>query len=113
MSYSAKHKLSDEIRLKCAALFTLPEARIEEECSYPQPFGNAWVVVKIKNIQLRFIWDRSVPLVDITNMERDGGGYPLDQKVIDITGHDTAVVPLTWEQWCELFIANYEVLRQA
>jgi hypothetical protein len=113
MSYSARHKLSDEIQLKCAALFSLPDARIEEECSYPQPFGNAWVVVKIQNLRLRFIWDRNMPYLEVTNTERDGGGYALDQRVIDLTGHDTTVVPLTWEEWSDLFMANYELLKQA
>ena len=113
MSYSAKHKLSDELQQKCPALFSLPGAVIEGECSYPQAFGNAWVAVKIKNILLGFAWDRGQPFVTITNTEKDGGGYALDQRIIDITGRDTYAVPLTWEQWGDLFMKNYELLKHA
>lgn len=58
MTYTEKHKLSDDLRVKIPDLFSIVGAVVQEECSYPQPFGNAWVIVKAGNVLLRFVWDR-------------------------------------------------------
>jgi hypothetical protein len=113
MGYSAKHKLSNEIRLKCSALFTEQQASLDEECSYPQPFGNAWIILRVVQILLRFVWDRGVPMVEIQYSGQDGGWHNLDDKITHLSGRDTTVVPLTWERWCDLFSINHELLQNA
>ena len=46
MIYTSDHKLSDDIIRLCPELFSQGTATIIEESPYPQPFGNAWVIVK-------------------------------------------------------------------
>ena len=112
MGYSKKHKLSDDLREKVGDFFATTGAVIEEECSYPQPFGNASTVVRAGRLLFRFVWDRGEPIVYVS-YAADTAWRPVDQEIIRLTGRDTPFVPLTWEQWSRLLMMNHQLLQQS
>jgi len=112
MGYTKNHRLSDDLREKLADFFANTRAVVEEECSYPQPFGNAWTVVRAENLLFRFVWDRGEPFVEVRH-PADAAWRALDQEIIRLTGRDTPFVPLTWEQWSQLLMMNHKLLQEA
>src|SRR5258708_5885567 len=100
MIYTSDHKLSDDIIRLCPELFSQGTATIIEESPYPQPFGNAWVIVKINAVLFRFVWDRATPIVQVKFAEQ-GSWEWLDAVVARVTGPpDTS--PADWSDWCAL-----------
>lgn len=112
MGYSKRHKLSDDLREKVGDFFAKTGAVIEEECSYPQPFGNASTLVRSGRLLFRFVWDRGEPIVYVS-YAADTAWRPVDQEIIRLTGRDTPFVPLTWEQWSRLLMMNHQLLQQS
>ena len=97
MGYSSDHKLSDDIVRLCPALFSQGTATIIEECEYPQPFGNAWVIVRINAVLFRFVWDRATPIVQV-KLAAQGPWEWLDAVVARVAGPpDTS--PADWSDW--------------
>lgn len=112
MGYSNKHRLSKDLRERVADFFDKTGAVIENECNYPQPFGNAWTVVRAGRLLFRFVWDRGQPWVEVS-YSASGAWVAADQEIIRLTGRDTPFVPLTWEQWSQLLVMNNQLLQQA
>src|SRR5258708_7583842 len=109
-TYSAKNKLSDDLRLRCSKLFIEHNARVIEECEYSQGMGHAWVVMLIENMWFRCLCRDGLFFLQVRDVRGVDGWELLDKVIVRITGRDTKVVPLTWEQWCELFVAHCDVL---
>jgi hypothetical protein len=105
MTYGPEHKLSNEISDQCQALFVKYQAKIVKESPYPQPFGNAWVVVRVRDIMLRFMCDRGAPIVEIKSVKGLGEWQWLDSAI-------GGMAPSNWADWCDLFIANYARLEK-
>ena len=105
MTYGPERKLSNEISDQCQALFAKYQAKIVDESPYPQPFGNAWVVVRVRDVLLRFVSDRGVPTVEIKSAVGPGAWQWLDAAV-------GAMSPSSWADWCDLFVTNYARLEK-
>jgi hypothetical protein len=111
MIYTEKLKLSDELRIRIPDLFSIVGAVIQAECSYPQPFGNAWLVVKTGNVLLRFVWDRGFASVQYQHVHQQGGWREVHGLLSERTGGEVGAY--SWEQWCDLVKANFDVLKNA
>ena len=109
MGYSEQHKLSDELRKRTPDLFNIVGAVVQEECSYPQPFGNAWVIVKAGNVLLRFVWDRGFASAECQHVNKQRGWRDVDRVIGERTGRESSAS--SWEQWCDLVKANFVVLE--
>jgi hypothetical protein len=105
MTYGLDRKLSNEISDQCRALFSKYQAEVVDESPYPQPFGNAWVVVRVQDILLRFVSDRGTPIVEIKSAKSKGQWQWLDGVI-------GAMSPSNWADWCDLFITNYARLER-
>lgn len=108
MVYTETHKLSDELQTRIPDLFSMFGAVVQEECSYPQPFGNAWVIVKARDVLLRFVWDRGLPRVEYQNVQQHGGWRDVTDVIYERTGREVGAS--LWEQWCDLVKANFDTL---
>lgn len=113
-SYSDKHKLSSELRLRCPGFFEKYGASIIEECTYPQGFGSAWVIVQVDHLLLRFLWDPrdAGAIIELKSPRGFRNWEYLDAVIIRLTGRDTRKVPLKWEDWYELFSEHFALLNR-
>ena len=122
MGYSQNCKLSDELRAQCPALFSESGAMIVSECTYPQPFGNAWVQVRIDSLFFQFVWDRDQSRVDLF-LNMTGDWHYLHHFITQpesvvfvpqlFAQTDSGVpVPQTWSEWCD-FLSYYLVYIKA
>src|SRR6266481_6541802 len=98
--YGKDHRLSDDIAQQCQSLFVEYQAEVVDESPYPQPFGNAWVIVRVRDFLLRFSWDRGSTTVEIKSAQSKGTWEWLDALI-------GAMAPSVWTDWCDLFITNY------
>jgi hypothetical protein len=105
MTYGLNCKLSNEISDRCQALFAEFQAEIVDESPYPQPFGNAWMVVRVRDILLRFVWDRGTSIVEIKSAKSKGSWQWLDAVLGTMS-------PSDWSDWCDLFITNHARLEK-
>lgn len=116
MGYSENLKLSDDLRSQCPTLFSELGTVIISECRYPDPFGNAWIQLRIDSLFFLFVWERNFPEVRVF-LNQIGDWYNLNLFVAQpesmvfvpqlFARADVAIpVPQTWPECCD-FLSYY------
>jgi len=122
MGYSQHLKLSDDLKALCPTLFSESGAIVVSECTYPQPFGNAWVQLRIDNLFFQFVSDRDLPRVDVFLSKRgwyylwafvsqrdDEIGFP---HLFASEIQSQFPVPQSWPEWCDFLSQHYASVKK-